>query len=62
MIGPIILSIVGLVPQLMSGDLGAFMSLPDSSTINAVVNMGLLLTLRAMAAVGIKAHTKDPGL
>ena len=62
MIGPIILSIVGLVPQLMSGDLGAFMSLPDSSTINAVVNMGLLLTLLAMAAVGIKAHTKDPGL
>ena len=39
MIGPIILAIVGLVPQLMSGDLGAFMQLPPTSTINAVVNV-----------------------
>ena len=62
MIGPIILAIVGLVPQLMSGDLGAFMSLPDSSVINAVVNMGLGLTLVAMALIGVKAHTKDPGV
>ena len=62
MIGPIILAIVGLVPQLMSGDLGAFMSLPDSSVINSVVNMGLLLTLVGMALIGLKAHTKDPGL
>jgi len=47
---------------LMSGDLGAFMSLPDSSVINAVVNMGLGLTLVAMALIGVKAHTKDPGV
>jgi hypothetical protein len=46
----------------MSGDLGAFMSLPDSSVINSVVNMGLIVTLIGMAAVGLKAHTKDPGL
>jgi hypothetical protein len=62
MIGPIILAIVGLVPQLMSGDLGAFMSLPDPGVINAVVNMGLLMTLVGMALIGLKAHTKDPGL
>ena len=62
MIGPIILAIVGLVPQLMSGDLGAFMSLPPPSTINAVVNMGLMVTLVGMALIGLKAHTKDPGL
>ena len=62
MIGPIILAIVGLVPQLMSGDLGAFMSLPDSSVINSVVNMGLFMTLVGMALIGLKAHTKDPGL
>ena len=62
MIGPIILAIVGLVPQLMSGDLGAFMSLPDSAVINSVVNMGLLMTLVGMALIGLKAHTKDPGL
>ena len=62
MIGPIILSIVGLVPQLMSGDLGAFTSLPDPAVISSVVNMGLLITLVGMAFVGLKAHTKDPGL
>jgi type II secretory pathway component PulF len=62
MIGPIILAIVGLVPQLMSGDLGAFMSLPDPAVINSVVNIGLLITLVGMALIGLKAHTKDPGL
>lgn len=62
MIGPIILAIVGLVPQLMSGDLGAFMSLPDPAVINSVVNMGLFITLIGMALIGLKAHTKDPGL
>ena len=62
MIGPIILAIVGLVPQLMSGDLGAFMSLPEPAVINSVVNIGLVVTLIGMALIGLKAHTKDPGL
>ena len=62
MIGPIILAIVGLIPQLMSGDLGAFMQLPPSSTINSVVNVGLMMTLVGMIFIGLKAHTKDPGL
>jgi len=62
MIGPIILSIIGLVPQLMSGDLGSFMSLPDPAVISGVVNMGLIMTLVAMLFIGLKAHTKDPGL
>jgi hypothetical protein len=62
MIGPIILAIVGLVPQLMSGDLGAFMSLPEPAVINSVVNVGLIVTLIGMALIGLKAHTKDPGL
>ena len=62
MIGPIILAIVGLIPQLMSGDLGAFMQLPPSSTINSVVNVGLMMTLVGMIFIGLKAHTKDPWL
>ncbi|MBL6890456.1 MAG: type II secretion system F family protein [Candidatus Poseidoniaceae archaeon] len=62
MIGPIILAIVGLIPQLMSGDLGAFMKLPPSSTIQSVVNVGLIATLFGMIMIGLKAHTKDPGL
>jgi hypothetical protein len=62
MIGPIILAIVGLIPQLMSGDLGAFMKLPPASTIQSVVNIGLVMTLFGMIMIGLKAHTKDPGL
>jgi hypothetical protein len=62
MIGPIILAIVGLIPQLMSGDLGAFMKLPPADTIRSVVNVGLILTLVGMILIGLKAHTKDPGL
>ena len=62
MIGPIILAIAGLVPQLMGGDLGAFMQLPPTSTINSVVNGGLIATLIGMVLIGMKAHTKDPGL
>lgn len=62
MIGPIILAIVGLVPQLMSGDLAAFMSLPDPALMNGIVKIGLLITVVGMALIGLKAHTKDPGL
>ena len=62
MIGPIILAIVGLVPQLFSGSSSEFMPLPDPAVINSVVNMGLLITLVGMALIGLKAHTKDPGL
>lgn len=62
MIGPIILAIIGLIPQLMSGDLGAFMKLPPASTIQSVVNVGLIATLFGMIMIGLKAHTKDPGL
>jgi hypothetical protein len=62
MIGPIILSIAGLIPQLLTGDIAAFMSIPDPALINGVVNGGLILTLVGMMLIGLKAHTKDPGL
>ena len=62
MIGPIILSIAGLIPQLLTGDLSAFMSIPDPALISGVVNGGLILTLVGMMLIGLKAHTKDPGL
>jgi len=62
MIGPIILSIAGLIPQLLTGDIAAFMSMPDPALINAVVNGGLVVTLIGMILIGLKAHTKDPGL
>jgi len=38
------------------------MSLPDPAVISGVVNMGLIMTLVAMFFIGLKAHTKDPGL
>ncbi|MEJ6530567.1 MAG: type II secretion system F family protein [Candidatus Poseidoniales archaeon] len=62
MIGPIILSIAGLIPQLLTGDIAAFMSIPDPALISGVVNGGLVLTLAGMILIGLKAHTKDPGL
>ena len=62
MIGPIILSIVGLIPQLLTGDIAAFMSVPDPALISGVVNGGLVMTLVGMMLIGLKAHTKDPGL
>tara|TARA_B100000575_G_C23127896_1_gene653748 strand:+ start:528 stop:1136 length:609 start_codon:yes stop_codon:yes gene_type:complete len=63
MIGPIILSVFGLFPQLMGGDgMGDIMSIPEQSTINVVLNIGLFLTLFAMIMIGLKTHTKDPGL
>ena len=62
MIGPIILSIAGLIPQLLTGDIAAFMSIPDPALISGVVNGGLILTLVGMMLIGLKAHTKDPGL
>ncbi|MDE0557151.1 MAG: type II secretion system F family protein [Candidatus Poseidoniaceae archaeon] len=62
MIGPIILSIAGLIPQLLTGDIAAFMSIPDPALINGVVNGGLVMTLVGMILIGLKAHTKDPGL
>jgi len=62
MLSPIMLTLVGLAPQLM-GDAGAIMgSIPDNSTMMSVVRIGLGLTLVAMAFIGLKAHTKDPGV
>ena len=61
MIGPIILSILGIAPQLME-DAEELFGPMDQGMIMGIVNMGLLLTLLGMAMIGLKAHTKDPGL
>ena len=60
MTSPLILSILGLFPQLM-GDL-TIVDMPPTSTIMSVVYGGLVLTIIGMAMIGLKAHTKDPGL
>ena len=46
----------------LMGDVGGFISIPDADVIASVVNMGLFMTVIFMAVVGLKAHTKDPGL
>lgn len=61
MIGPIILSILGIAPQLMEGAEELFGSF-DQGLIMSIVNAGLFLTVAGMALIGLKAHTKDPGL
>ena len=63
MIGPIILSVFGLFPQLMGGEgMGDIMPIPEQSTINVILNIGLFMTLLIMVMIGVKKHTKDPGL
>ena len=61
MIGPIILSILGIAPQLME-DAEELFGPMDQGVIMSIVNVGLMLTLLGMAMIGLKAHTKDPGL
>lgn len=61
MIGPIILSIVGIAPQLMAGAEELFGTI-DQGLMTSIVNIGLVITAAGMAMTGIKAHTKDPGL
>ncbi len=62
MIGPIILSIVGIVPQLVKGPAEDIVGSVDAGMMMTIVNAGLVLTLVGMGLVGLKAHTKDPGL
>ena len=61
MIGPIILAILGIAPQLMADSAELFGEM-NQSTIMSIVNAGLFLTVAGMALIGLKAHTKDPGL
>ena len=62
MIGPIILAIVGLVPQLLGDGAEAIVGAIDQGMINQVVSGGLFFTVIGMALIGLKAHTKAPGL
>ena len=62
MIGPIILSLVGIIPQLISGGLAELVGGLEQDTAMSIVNIGLFITVAGMALTGIKAHTKDPGL
>ena len=61
MIGPIILAIVGLVPQILGDGAEAIIGSIDQGMINSIVNGGLIFTLIGMMFIGLKAHTKDPG-
>ena len=62
MIGPIILAIVGLVPQILGDGAEAIIGTIDQGMINSIVNGGLVFTIIGMIFIGLKAHTKDPGL
>lgn len=62
MIGPIILAIIGLVPQILGDGAEAIIGTIDQGMINSIVNGGLVFTIIGMIFIGLKAHTKDPGL
>jgi len=61
-IGLIILAIVGLVPQILGDGAEAIIGSIDQGMINAIVNGGLMFTVVGMILIGLKAHTKGPGL
>ena len=52
---------MGIAPQLMEGAEAVLGSI-DQGVMMSIVNVGLMLTLLGMAMIGLKAHTKDPGL
>ena len=62
MIGPIILAIVGLVPQILGDGAEAIIGSIDQGMINSIVNGGLIFTLIGMMFIGLKAHTKRSGV
>ena len=62
MIGPIIVAIVGLVPQILGDGAEAIVGSIDQGMINSIVNGGILFTILGMILIGLKPHTKDPGL
>ena len=62
MIGPIILAIVGLVPQILGDGAEAIIGTIDQGMINSIVNGGLVFTIIGMIFIGLKAHTNDQGL
>ena len=57
MIGPIILAIVGLVPQILGDGAEAIIGSIDQGLINSIVNGGLMFTLIGVMLIGLKAHT-----
>ena len=61
MISPIILGLLGLAPQLM-GYSGGLFTVHPNSLVMTIMNAGLIITLVIMAAIGWKAHSKDPGM
>ena len=62
MIGPIIIAIGGLLPVIMGNGAEAIVGSIDQGLVNSFVNGGLLFTILGMILIGLKAHTKDPGL
>ena len=53
---------MGLVPQILGDGAEAIVGSIDQGMINSTVNGGLLFTILGMILIGLKAHTKDPGL
>jgi len=51
-----------LVPQILGDGAEAIVGAIDQGMINSVVKGGLVITLIGMMMIGLKAHTKDPGL
>ena len=62
MIGPLIMAILGVVPQLVDPETDITGISGYAGVMNSVVAGGLFLSLLFMFFLGLKTHTKDPGL
>ena len=64
MIGPIILAVAGVIPQVVDPNVlvEVGIKMPSTSVISSAIIGGLSFTLLGMAGIGYKAHSKDPGL
>ena len=50
------------MPQILGDGAEAIIGSIDQGMINSIVNGGLIFTVIGMMLIGLKAHTKDPGL
>lgn len=61
MLGPIIFGSVAVIPLMMSGD-NPFIDMGTLSAAAGCFGPSLILSVIAMAFVGMRAHTQDPGV
>ena len=61
MLGPIMLPLIAVMPYLFTVPV-AGITAPSPATANMISMAGYAISVIIMAMIGLKAHTKDPGV